>query len=504
MAGHLTIQLNSTSFLGMVLLLLLIVASALSLGLISNAEEDPSPEAARQARAQPHGAAGSISAGEATEEEASSMMDDQSKDQAGGEGPIRLPGPDLQRWQSLQGKRLNKRLPRASRGGSLEALALYFRSSIFARPGASPTVIGTARRGARIPVQRRVHGKGCKGRWYQLAGGGVVCTSEGFSVGRRLKMELFFSLPDQKKLLPYSYIKVVRPEAERMYSLPSPEEDAQILRARKGEGTMPDLVEKQMKGIYLLAIDGTVQDHERDFLRTVRGRYIRREDSEPRLTPSMYGEVLGERKLPLAFVYGEDRPLYSLEEGELKRIGIAEKHARFFPGRRVVHDERTFVMTEDGWLVERAHVRIAGTVDRPEDVSSSQQWINVDLGQQTLVAYEGDRPLFATLISSGKQGFEPPLGLFQVHKKFVTGTMNGPDPDEEWYEVEEVPWVMYYWESYALHGTYWHNDFGKPRSHGCTNLAPADAKWLFLWTAPAVPFGWHGVEERGVSIYFTR
>lgn len=503
MAGYLKSKFRSTPVVSTALFLLLVLVSDLSFELISNAEEDSPAAAARLVGIQPHGSAGAASDVNVAEKATTPVRDEPSEVNSEGAGPLRLPGPDLKQWRSQQGKILNKRLPRATRGSSFEALALYFRTSIFAKAEASPRTIGIARRGARIPVQRRVHGKGCKGRWYQLIGGGVVCTTEGFSVGRKPKMGLFLSLPDQKKLLPHQYIKVVRPGAELMYRLPSLEEDKQILLAREGKRAMPEVVDKEMKGIYLLAIAGAVQDHGRSFLRTVRGRIIRRQDSEPRPAPPMHGEILGGRKLPLAFVYGEDRPLYSLEGGELKPLGVAEKHARFFPVRQVDHEDRTFMVTEEGWLVERAHLRIAEVVKRPEELSSSEQWIHVDLKQQTLVAYEGDRPLFGTVISSGKEGFEPPLGLFQVHKKFITATMNGPDPDEEWYEVEEVPWVMYYWESFAIHGTYWHNDFGKPRSHGCTNLAPADAKWLFLWTDPTVPPGWHGVEKRGVSVYFT-
>jgi hypothetical protein len=83
--------------------------------------------------------------------------------------------------------------------------------------------------------------------------------------------------------------------------------------------------------------------------------------------------------------------------------------------------------------------------------------------------------------------------------------MDGSDPVDGDFEVEEVPWTMYYWGSFALHGAYWHDDFGQVRSHGCTNLAPADARWLFEWSSPSVPDGWHGYRNsRGTWVWLSR
>jgi hypothetical protein len=61
------------------------------------------------------------------------------------------------------------------------------------------------------------------------------------------------------------------------------------------------------------------------------------------------------------------------------------------------------------------------------------------------------------------------------------------------YSIEDVPWTMYFSGSYALHAAFWHERFGHPRSHGCVNLAPRDARWLFFWTAPNLPSAWHGI-----------
>ena len=78
-------------------------------------------------------------------------------------------------------------------------------------------------------------------------------------------------------------------------------------------------------------------------------------------------------------------------------------------------------------------------------------------------------------------------------------------PTDGSYDIDQVPYTMYYWGSLALHGAYWHDDFGKVRSHGCTNLPPHDARWLFRWASPTLPHGWHGrVRARGPHVYMTR
>ncbi len=160
-------------------------------------------------------------------------------------------------------------------------------------------------------------------------------------------------------------------------------------------------------------------------------------------------------------------------------------------------------MRADGLAVEREHVRVARRAPEDERVESDT-FIHVDLDEQVLVAYENGDPVYATLVSSGKEGYDTPRGVFRIAKKFLSVTMSGEDPHDGPYEVEEVPWTMYYWESYALHGAYWHDDFGKVRSHGCTNLSPSDARWLFGWTSPELPAGWHGFNEHGTYVQFTR
>lgn len=92
--------------------------------------------------------------------------------------------------------------------------------------------------------------------------------------------------------------------------------------------------------------------------------------------------------------------------------------------------------------------------------------------------------VFTTLISSGDKDFPTIQGLFRIWAKVKKGKMSGGRKNSEYYYLEDVPWQMYFYQSYALHTSYWHDYFGLPTSHGCVNMSPKDAKWLFDWSGP--------------------
>jgi lipoprotein-anchoring transpeptidase ErfK/SrfK len=133
----------------------------------------------------------------------------------------------------------------------------------------------------------------------------------------------------------------------------------------------------------------------------------------------------------------------------------------------------------------------------------------VSIAKQALIAYDGTKPVYATLVSTGEAGLGEPTtskstvrGIFRIYAKHLTTTMNSTVVGEE-FELKDIPYVQYFEDGYALHAAYWHDDFGIPRSHGCINLSPADAKWLFQWTEPQLPRGWHSVRsaQSGSVVY---
>ncbi len=121
----------------------------------------------------------------------------------------------------------------------------------------------------------------------------------------------------------------------------------------------------------------------------------------------------------------------------------------------------------------------------PEDLSPANsslggnvRWIDVDLSRQTLTAYAGRTPVRSTLVSTGLPGTPTPVGKYHIYVKFIRDDMSGPD-----YYLPDVPYTMYFYRGYGIHGTYWHSNFGHPMSHGCINLPTEEAQWLFHWAS---------------------
>ncbi|MDE2748657.1 MAG: L,D-transpeptidase [Chloroflexota bacterium] len=119
-------------------------------------------------------------------------------------------------------------------------------------------------------------------------------------------------------------------------------------------------------------------------------------------------------------------------------------------------------------------------ISRPAEVDT-HKWVSVDLYEQVAIAYEGNKPVFATLVSSGLEEWPTNEGVFHVYVRFNRTLMSGAYAQPDFYYLQEVPWTMYFDDQIALHGAYWHDGFGFRRSHGCVNLTVTDAHWLFQW-----------------------
>jgi lipoprotein-anchoring transpeptidase ErfK/SrfK len=109
---------------------------------------------------------------------------------------------------------------------------------------------------------------------------------------------------------------------------------------------------------------------------------------------------------------------------------------------------------------------------------TGNRWIDVNLSQQMLYAYEGDTIVASFLVSTGVPAFPTVTGKFHIYIKLVSTLMAG-----DGYYLPNVPYTMYFYKGYGLHGTYWHNNFGHPMSHGCVNMYTPDAEWLFYWAS---------------------
>lgn len=222
-------------------------------------------------------------------------------------------------------------------------------------------------------------------------------------------------------------------------------------------------------------------------------------------------EIPAEAGLPVGFVTKEQLARFATNEhnGALTPNGaLPKRHGILLTGKKM---QGGMIESREGfWVAAEGLQVVPARKDFPSFATGDRKWIDISILGQTLVAYQGRTPVYATLVSSGRGGMgDPetesatPRGTFMIYSKHVSSTMDGADDVSDSYSLLDVPFVQYFHKGFALHGTYWHDEFGRIRSHGCVNLAPKDAAWLFEWTDPNVSTDWHGVinKERGTVVY---
>ena len=159
------------------------------------------------------------------------------------------------------------------------------------------------------------------------------------------------------------------------------------------------------------------------------------------------------------------------------------------------------------WMAPQ-DLRIFEPTAPPPLLRPNERWIDVDLDKQILVAFEGELAVYATLVSSGAKDTATQTGLYRIWLKESEADMKNLKAEDP-YSVSTVPWTQFFYpeDDLALHTAYWHDGFGKQKSHGCVNLAPRDARWLYYWSDPQMPPGWTmttGVVEAPGSVVRVR
>lgn len=269
-----------------------------------------------------------------------------------------------------------------------------------------------------------------------------------------------------------------------------------------------DILAKRMVSGFYIAVDKTFRWNGRSWYKTTKGLVTPADRMWQTTGSSFKGVELdgSNYKLPIGWVYGSNKSAatYTIDEAA-RTIKNAKTIERFvaipLTGKTVVHAGKEYAELTDGTFIKKSLVRITEPGPPPEGLAENERYVDVDVSSQTLVAFEGSRPVYATLISSGKRSrikekdHSTPTGEWRVREKHITTTMDGDGTaaGDLPYSIEDVPYVQYYYRSYALHAAFWHTNFGVQMSHGCVNLSPLDAKWLFFFTGPDLPEGFHGV-----------
>ncbi|MCA9628955.1 MAG: L,D-transpeptidase [Myxococcales bacterium] len=415
--------------------------------------------------------------------------------------------------------------------------AIRKQTYVFAEPSWRSTKLGYLRAGAVVkrsaePIKRA---RDCRAGWYQVEPQGYVCVGNTASidVGDPVAVAAR-QMPDRSEGLPYAYGISRYPTPPFYTKLPSEKDQARV---------EPGLSRARARGSR--SWDAEVFDDVPDFLHgnkqapTLTGRsrgpgtvysgralpksgfaFLRLFESGGRrfgLSTDMAIMPLDRMKLvrpsefhgvnvtgfglPVAFNRARVAALFAGDPktGLKQERLLGYREALKLSGKSVGVGGARYLETRDGlWVKDEALTVIEPMKKVPGWATPGRTWIEVSILKQTLVAYVGTDAVYATLVSTGADGLGDPKethstvrGQFLIHTKHVSVTMSGDEAGDE-FDLRDVPYVQYFTEGYAFHAAYWHDSFGKPRSHGCINLSPEDARWLFQWSDPPVPPKWHG------------
>jgi hypothetical protein len=387
--------------------------------------------------------------------------------------------------------------------------------------------IGTVAIDTRVGWTQTQKGKGCEKPWVQIQPRGWIC---GDYVKASTKPAFGQEVPqlDRGEIVPGVYGKVTAPSSVT-YSLAKPEKKKKPDKKKKKKGpvTSPDgdddVVEpKAAHMVEDAPIVGSLNVRQYDELIVDGKTYWKIAQKENQYVlasaiskhvPSKYsGGRLGDDTgwaVPIAFVWPRGGMQQAWATAKSTGAGaVRQLNARtLVPILETANDPKgkptAFRISETEWM-NVADIRLFQPTAPPPTLGKKERWIDVDLDAQILVAFEGDVAIYATMVSSGGKETPTETGVYRMWLKESEADMkglNGEDP----YSVATVPWTQFFSpeKGLALHTAYWHDGFGKQRSHGCVNLAPRDARWLYYWSDPQVPPGWTmaaGVVEAPGSI----
>ena len=402
-----------------------------------------------------------------------------------------------------------------------EVESLELRRSIAVRfaPSGESKNLGTVARNTRVGVRGATTGEGCAERWIAIEPRGWVC--EEF-LRQSDKPPSGVELPrlGRAQLVPGIYGKVAKRGAmvyrKKGEQLSEVRRLAGSVTVRKYDEItvaaavmnaavkLPDIPDPDPAGD-----DDSVAELPTEpqlLWRIGKGEYVNAANLREHEPSSFRGVRLGDDtglELPIGFVVATKNVNHRVSSYRTATGGAAVRRLAPRSAVAILETARNgdravaYRIGEREW-VRAGEVRVADKSAPPPRTEPGERWVDVDRDQQLLVAYEGELAVYATLISSGSRKWQTPTGIYRIWVKFSETDMSGQMADDESYSVATVPWTQFYAKDFALHTSYWHDKFGVRRSHGCVNLAPVDARFLYFWSQPDVPPGWsmsHGVVE---------
>lgn len=435
-----------------------------------------------------------------------------------------------------------------------DAFALW----IYAVPRRSRTPIGYLRGGQSVALRdsKPVSFDDCKNGWYAIEPSGYVCIDQAASFQATHYHRAMQSLLPQAGPYPFeygvslgtaAYRRVPRANEQALNSVPIAATEIRLdelvtqemLASRPmpwfltGSGSVrsvnePQLIRRQVPAQTLLSLVSRFDVDGQAYYQVADGTVVPADRLRLLRHSTFEGVWLGsERRLPMGFTRVA-ASTFQLSTGCAEHINRTPDATKELPselpvlareclqptqrvfgdrvpvdltGRRVSTTDTTWLETRQGEWVDESSLHVAvARQPRHRLKTSAQKWIHVSIERGTLVAYEGEMPVFVTLSSPGSGELNAkggrritPKGTYRINFKHLSDDMSSEDGEHRSEWKADVPYAMYFDQPYAIHVSYWHEAFGEPKSGGCINVSPTDGARLFDWTEPALPPGWYGV-----------
>jgi hypothetical protein len=344
---------------------------------------------------------------------------------------------------------------------------------------------GTLAQGAQTFIHQHLRASGCAGEWVLVGATAWACSMPGVFAPRDAN-DQSTSLADA----PTTYALIGERGALGYRTVSLAEEELPEVELQPGF-FVAIVEERSLNGERYVRTTHDVWMAKRDIIPIVASSFegVELEPFDGEIMP--FGWVYVGRAAPRRTIHGATVP--SIKLRRLARVRVLETR----------HDaQHNWYRIAEGWLSDK-ELRVPRVSPMPEGVAINERWLDIDRLSQTLVAYVGTRPVFATLVSTGRGPARSPTatpsGLFRIWVKLISADMDNLDEQNAAsdtvdvaspYSVEAVPFVMFFSGGYGLHATYWHDGFGTPRSHGCVNLSLSDAARLFEFSSPRLAPGW--------------
>lgn len=344
-----------------------------------------------------------------------------------------------------------------------------------AQPFSNGERLGLVRSGTPIAIRSHVVNEDCASPWIEVAPRGFVCME--VRPARQSKKARKKRRRAKRRALLGSY--AIAAKGARFYK--------SVKSAESGGAGRPARGDMLRLGKTVTLSDGTTMR------KTDRGEFIATSDIR-RLWGSKFAGVDLSKADGANMAFAVHRKNVKSKVSVRREPSDKASRGRSLTARSLVtvyetSPDNEFARIGEAAWVALADLRMIEVREPPVGADGVLRWADIDLDSQVVVIYEGERPVYATLASTGREADRTPTGVFRVTRKKRRTTMRSDRARRQSYSAA-VPWSTYFHEGIAFHTAYWHNSFGKARSHGCVNLSPTDAMTVYSLLGPEVPEGW--------------